>query len=176
MKTVAVYDILPTGCRELHRRPIAALPLHHLPSGSLPRRRHARRRPGLHRQPLQDARRRPLLAQARRAYQRRRLAHARRPRAGRRHHPGGSASPSIRVKARSKKPATSSSPSRKGCSAPSTSPTRSASCWPGSSPGARPPGQITLYKSVGIAVQDVAAARLVYERAVALGVGVEVEL
>lgn len=36
--------------------------------------------------------------------------------------------------------------------------------------------QITVYKSVGIAVQDIAAARLAYERAVALGVGVEVEL
>jgi alanine dehydrogenase len=46
----------------------------------------------------------------------------------------------------------------------------------GLKPGRTSPEQITLYKSVGIAVQDVATARLVYERAAAQGVGVEVEL
>lgn len=46
----------------------------------------------------------------------------------------------------------------------------------GLKPGRTSEDQITVYKSVGIAVQDIAAARLAYERAVALGVGVEVEL
>jgi len=46
----------------------------------------------------------------------------------------------------------------------------------GLKPGRASADQITLYKSVGIAVQDVAAARLVYERAAAQGVGVEVAL
>ncbi len=46
----------------------------------------------------------------------------------------------------------------------------------GLKPGRTSPDQITLYKSVGIAVQDVAAARLVYERALAEGAGVQVDL
>ncbi len=46
----------------------------------------------------------------------------------------------------------------------------------GLKPGRASADQITLYKSVGIAVQDVAAARLVYERAAAQGMGVEVAL
>jgi alanine dehydrogenase len=46
----------------------------------------------------------------------------------------------------------------------------------GIKPGRASAGQITLYKSVGVAVQDVATARLVYERAVAQGVGMEVSL
>ena len=46
----------------------------------------------------------------------------------------------------------------------------------GLKPGRTSPDQITLYKSVGIAVQDVAAARLVYERALAQGAGVQVDL
>jgi ornithine cyclodeaminase len=37
-------------------------------------------------------------------------------------------------------------------------------------------GQITLFKSVGIAVQDVAAAHAAYMRASALGVGTQVAL
>lgn len=36
--------------------------------------------------------------------------------------------------------------------------------------------QITLYKSVGVAVQDAVAARIVLDRAIAQGIGVEVEL
>jgi ornithine cyclodeaminase len=36
--------------------------------------------------------------------------------------------------------------------------------------------EITLFKSVGLAVEDVAAARHVYERALATGRGVSVEL
>lgn len=46
----------------------------------------------------------------------------------------------------------------------------------GLKPGRISTNQITLYKSVGIAVQDVAAARLVYERATAQGAGIEVQL
>lgn len=44
----------------------------------------------------------------------------------------------------------------------------------GSRPGRSDPGQITLYKSVGVAVQDAVAARLVYDAAVNQGVGREV--
>ena len=43
-------------------------------------------------------------------------------------------------------------------------------------PGRTSPEQITAYMSCGLAVQDVAAARLVHERAVAAGVGVEVAI
>jgi alanine dehydrogenase len=43
-------------------------------------------------------------------------------------------------------------------------------------PGRTTPEQITLYKSVGVAVQDAAAAALVLARARKRGVGVEVEL
>jgi ornithine cyclodeaminase/alanine dehydrogenase-like protein (mu-crystallin family) len=35
---------------------------------------------------------------------------------------------------------------------------------------------VTIYQSCGIAVQDVAAAKLVYDRARATGVGIDVEL
>jgi ornithine cyclodeaminase len=42
--------------------------------------------------------------------------------------------------------------------------------------GRSDPAEITIYQSCGIAIQDVAAAALVYERAVAAGLGVEVEL
>jgi ornithine cyclodeaminase len=46
----------------------------------------------------------------------------------------------------------------------------------GARPGRTSAEQITLYKSAGVAVQDVAAAALVLEAGVAGGVGVEVEL
>jgi ornithine cyclodeaminase len=46
----------------------------------------------------------------------------------------------------------------------------------GSSAGRRTPEEITLFKSVGLGVEDVAAARHVYDRAVAGGRGVDVEL
>jgi len=36
--------------------------------------------------------------------------------------------------------------------------------------------EITLYKSVGIAIQDVAAAHLIYEKALRQGVGTTVEI
>lgn len=42
--------------------------------------------------------------------------------------------------------------------------------------GRRSPDEITLFKSLGLAVEDVVAARLVYERARAEGLGREVEL
>jgi ornithine cyclodeaminase len=45
----------------------------------------------------------------------------------------------------------------------------------GARPGRDAPGQITLYKSVGIAVQDAVAARLVYDAAVKRGLGEKVE-
>jgi alanine dehydrogenase len=46
----------------------------------------------------------------------------------------------------------------------------------GTRPGRTSPDQITLYKSVGVAAQDVAAATLVLAAARAAGVGVEVDL
>ncbi len=46
----------------------------------------------------------------------------------------------------------------------------------GARPGRTRDDEITLYKSVGIAAQDVAAASLVYRRALEQGVGTEVEI
>jgi ornithine cyclodeaminase len=46
----------------------------------------------------------------------------------------------------------------------------------GSKPGRSSPDQLTLYKSVGVAVQDCAAAALVLRAARAAGAGVEIEL
>jgi alanine dehydrogenase len=43
-------------------------------------------------------------------------------------------------------------------------------------PGRRGAEEITLFKSLGLAVEDVAAARLAFERAAALGLGTAVEL
>jgi ornithine cyclodeaminase len=41
----------------------------------------------------------------------------------------------------------------------------------GSVPGRRSADEVTVYKSLGVAAQDLASASLVYERAVELGVG-----
>ena len=46
----------------------------------------------------------------------------------------------------------------------------------GDKPGRTDPDQITLYKSVGVAVQDVAAAALVLEAARARRIGTEIDL
>jgi len=46
----------------------------------------------------------------------------------------------------------------------------------GERPGRTGDEELTLYKSVGVAVQDAAAAALVLEEATARGIGVEVEL
>ncbi|HET7344230.1 MAG TPA: ornithine cyclodeaminase family protein, partial [Methylomirabilota bacterium] len=46
----------------------------------------------------------------------------------------------------------------------------------GRRPGRTSPDEITVFKSVGFALEDLAAARLAYNRAVADGVGTEVEL
>lgn len=46
----------------------------------------------------------------------------------------------------------------------------------GDKPGRTSTDQITVYQSCGIAIQDVAAATVVYEKALAAGVGVEVEI
>lgn len=46
----------------------------------------------------------------------------------------------------------------------------------GRKPGRTSPDQITVYKSVGIAIQDMAVANLVYRKALAARVGTEVEL
>jgi alanine dehydrogenase len=46
----------------------------------------------------------------------------------------------------------------------------------GAKTGRRSADEITLYKSVGIAIQDVATAKLVYEKALARGVGTNVEI
>ena len=42
-------------------------------------------------------------------------------------------------------------------------------------PGRRDEGVVTLYKACGIALQDVAIAQLVMQRAVARGIGTTVE-
>lgn len=46
----------------------------------------------------------------------------------------------------------------------------------GTRPGRQSEDEITLYKSTGHAVEDAAAARLVYDRAIAEGVGVSLTL
>lgn len=46
----------------------------------------------------------------------------------------------------------------------------------GSKPGRQGPGEITLYKSVGIAIQDVATAQLVYHKALKRNVGTNVDI
>ena len=46
----------------------------------------------------------------------------------------------------------------------------------GAKPGRTGPDQVTIYKSVGIAIEDVATADLIYRKAVARGVGTEVAL
>jgi len=46
----------------------------------------------------------------------------------------------------------------------------------GTRPGRTAPDEITLYKSVGVAVQDAVAAQLVYDAARARGIGREVPL
>ncbi len=46
----------------------------------------------------------------------------------------------------------------------------------GAKPGRRGPEEITLFKSVGFALEDAAAARLAYDQARAAGAGVEVDL
>jgi ornithine cyclodeaminase len=46
----------------------------------------------------------------------------------------------------------------------------------GTVPGRRSPDDVTLFKSLGIAVEDLAAAHLVYRNAVAQGKGLDVEL
>jgi ornithine cyclodeaminase len=45
----------------------------------------------------------------------------------------------------------------------------------GSKPGRESPQQITLYKSVGVAVQDAVAAQLVYDAALKRRVGTEID-
>lgn len=46
----------------------------------------------------------------------------------------------------------------------------------GRKPGRTSPDQITVYKSVGIAIQDIAVANLVYQKALKAGAGTEVDL
>lgn len=46
----------------------------------------------------------------------------------------------------------------------------------GTAPGRRSPDEVTVYRSMGHAAEDLAAARLAYERAVAAGVGTAVAL
>jgi ornithine cyclodeaminase/alanine dehydrogenase-like protein (mu-crystallin family) len=46
----------------------------------------------------------------------------------------------------------------------------------GARPGRTSPEEITIYKSMGHAVEDAAAARLVYDKAVKQGLGTEVAL
>jgi ornithine cyclodeaminase/alanine dehydrogenase-like protein (mu-crystallin family) len=46
----------------------------------------------------------------------------------------------------------------------------------GALPGRTSPGEITIFKSLGMAVEDVAAADLVYRRALETGAGTQLEL
>jgi ornithine cyclodeaminase len=46
----------------------------------------------------------------------------------------------------------------------------------GAKAGRSSPSEVTLYKSVGIAIQDVAAAQLVYRKALERNVGTDVEV
>ena len=46
----------------------------------------------------------------------------------------------------------------------------------GSRPGRGSPQEITLYKSVGVAVQDAVAAQLIYDAAVKRGIGLEIRI
>ena len=46
----------------------------------------------------------------------------------------------------------------------------------GARPGRTAPDEVTLYKSVGVAIQDAVAARLVYDAALAQGLGRDVSL
>jgi ornithine cyclodeaminase/alanine dehydrogenase-like protein (mu-crystallin family) len=46
----------------------------------------------------------------------------------------------------------------------------------GIKPGRSSPTEITLYKSVGIAIQDVATAQLVYRKALERNVGTQVDI
>jgi alanine dehydrogenase len=46
----------------------------------------------------------------------------------------------------------------------------------GTKPGRTSTGEVTLYKSVGIAIQDVATANLVYQKALERGMGTTVEI
>jgi ornithine cyclodeaminase len=46
----------------------------------------------------------------------------------------------------------------------------------GSKPGRERPDELTLFKAVGIAVLDLFAAKLIYQQAVAKGLGVTVTL
>ena len=46
----------------------------------------------------------------------------------------------------------------------------------GAKPGRTSPDQITVYKSVGIAIEDMAVAKLVYDKAISANVGTKVDL
>jgi ornithine cyclodeaminase/alanine dehydrogenase len=46
----------------------------------------------------------------------------------------------------------------------------------GSKPGRTSETEVTIFKSVGIALQDIAIAKFLYERALARGVGRDIEL
>jgi ornithine cyclodeaminase/alanine dehydrogenase-like protein (mu-crystallin family) len=46
----------------------------------------------------------------------------------------------------------------------------------GTRPGRTATEEVTLYKSVGIAIQDVATARLVYHKALQRGVGTDISV
>ena len=46
----------------------------------------------------------------------------------------------------------------------------------GAKPGRSSEEEVTLFKSIGVAIEDVSVAGLVYEKAVAKGVGTVVEM
>ena len=61
-------------------------------------------------------------------------------------------------------------------SPPTSSTRRSARSWPASPRDVETTAAITLYKSVGVAVQDAAAAMLVLQAAAATGAGISIDL
>ena len=135
-----------------------------------------RRRPHLHDDVGQRAGRARRLGRPRRAHQRRGRLHAgderARLRARRRR-------PPVRRPARiaaQRSRASSSSPRARGSSATSTSSARSARCSLGKAPGRTSPDEITLFKSLGIAIEDLAAAHHVYTKARERELGTWVEI
>ena len=81
---------------------------------------------------------------------------------------------STRAPPRSSNRATSSWACRKGASAPTTSSPSSARLANGAA-GRRNDAEVTIFKSLGMAVEDVTAAELAYRRAVERGIGQEID-
>ena len=69
-------------------------------------------------------------------------------------------------------------PPRGGCASPSGGETvdaESADIVAGRKPGRTSTGEITIFDSTGVALEDVAAAVMIYERALEVGAGVSLD-